>query len=117
MVLMDEGEMAHAFDHLKMALEARPFNATLHKNMGSLMLELNRPEAAVHHYKWAARISPADPELHYVLGGALMKLNLYAEAVRSFAEAVKIKPDYKPAHLMLEVSRGRQKKTEITGVE
>jgi len=70
-------------------------------DMGSFLLETNRPEEAIPYLKQAIALVPASPKAHQQLGKAYLALRQYPQAQAELEAAVKLEPENAPAHYML----------------
>ncbi len=70
-------------------------------DLGSLLVDDNRPDEALPHLLGAARISPEDYRVHRQLGKAYTHLNQLEKARNELEKAVKLAPQNAPVHFML----------------
>ena len=69
-----------------------------HNNLGQLMLESGRPEAAVRELETAEKLQPDSAEVHANLGDAYDRLGRPGDARREFEKALAIDPGLAGAH-------------------
>ena len=70
-------------------------------DMGSLLVENNKPEKAVPYLQQAIDLVPSSPKAHQLLGKAYLSLHDLPKAQNELEQAVKLTPDNGPAHYML----------------
>jgi tetratricopeptide (TPR) repeat protein len=63
-----------------------------HFNLGSVLEETGRPEAARQHLRQAVRLQPNYPDAHYNLAFVCEKVGAYAEAQRHWQAYVTLDP-------------------------
>jgi tetratricopeptide (TPR) repeat protein len=69
-----------------------PENALAHFNLGSVLEEVGRLEAARLHLRNAVRLDPSYPDAHYNLAFVCEKLGAYNEAEKHWQAYVKLDP-------------------------
>ena len=62
--------------------------------LGTALMMLGRPQAALEHLQSAVRLQPDDADAHNNLAAALVSLGRTSEAVEHLREAVRLKPTY-----------------------
>jgi tetratricopeptide (TPR) repeat protein len=77
-------------------------------DLGSLLVDDNRPEDGLPYLLDAARISPEDYRVHRQLGKAYTHLNELEKAGNELEKAVKLAPQNAPVHFMLSQVYRRQ---------
>ncbi len=83
---------------IKRAVLANPRSASVHSNLGSLLMVLRRFEEAVAACDKAIELDPRLVDAHYNRGNALTELEQFADAVASFRKALAIDPLHANAH-------------------
>jgi hypothetical protein len=108
---LEDSSPAEAIEAYQRVLEADPYLADAHVNLGrlyQLTRELGRAEA---HYRDAVRLAPDDPVPHFNLGVLLEEAGRREEAALAYAQAVARDAEFADAHcnlgLLLE-SMGRR---------
>ena len=108
-VMLQEGEVQHAIEHLEEALRLQPGYADAHINLGSALGALGRYDEAIAHFR-AGLASHETTEAHHNLAYTLAKLGRVDEAILEYQAALRINP---ARHLTLVqlgtalISRGR----------
>jgi|SRR5579862_10526 len=80
---------------------AAPGNPEPHLDLGTLLVENERPGDAVPYLLQAAGIAPGDWRAHRALGKAYLQLNRLPEAQAELHKAVAIAPENAPLHFLL----------------
>ncbi len=93
LVLESQGSRDRAMDALRRGIEMDPRNLHLHSELGRMLLDAKRPEAAIIELQWAVDLNPMQPESAIYLGSALYDLGRTADALACFQLAVRIAPD------------------------
>jgi tetratricopeptide (TPR) repeat protein len=70
-------------------------------NLGSLLLDQNRPGEAVAYLRQAVELAPAHARGHEQLGKAYLQLDQLPEARAALEQAVRLAPESAPLHFML----------------
>lgn len=101
------GDKKGALEALRMGFYVNPFESAPHTTAGTLLLELNQPEAAIREYRVALALSPPNPaEAHYNLASALFAAGQKAEARRAVLRSLEAAPGYEQAQeLLLRIAR------------
>ena len=86
-------------------------------DLGSLLLDQNRPQDALPHLQRAAEIAPRESRIHETLGKAYAETNRLPEAQKELEEAVKLAPQNGRLHFMLGQVYRRQGLLEKAKVE
>jgi tetratricopeptide (TPR) repeat protein len=89
---------SRAIELYEIANEPNPDLPELHKIVGTILNERNKPEEAAVHFRKALTLKPSDAQLHYELGVTLGRQGKFDEAVEQFNEALRIKPDSAQTH-------------------
>ncbi|MBI2567583.1 MAG: VWA domain-containing protein [Candidatus Schekmanbacteria bacterium] len=92
-------------DELALAMGAD--SAELHYNIGSTLLRLGLPAAAVEHLRRAAHAPELTARAYYNLGSCLFQLRRTAEAIAAFREALIAAPGDRDARIFLEIALRR----------
>jgi Flp pilus assembly protein TadD len=79
------------------ALACTADNATARGNLGAVLVQQGRPEAALEHYQKALDLRPDAPG-HNNLGAALLQSGRVDDAILHFRKAVALQPGYAEAH-------------------
>ncbi len=79
-------------------LEGNPTAWMAHNNLGNLMREDGRLDAAIAHFQAALRVRPDLTKVHNNLANCLHQLKRPQEAIEHFRRALEIEPDYTEAH-------------------
>ncbi len=101
LILLADGRVDEAREHLKEALRLGPDIAEHHLNMGRLLLADGEPAQALGYLQAAVRLEPRLVSAQNNFGVALMRLGRANEAVTSLMEAVRLQPDHADAHANL----------------
>lgn len=80
---------------------AAPGNPEPYLDLGTLLVENERPGDAVSYLLQAAGIAPGDSRVHRALGKAYLELNRLPEAQAELHKAVAIAPENAPLHFLL----------------
>ena len=86
-------------------------------DLGSLLLDQNRPQDALAHLQRAAEIAPREARVHEKLGKAYAEVNQLPEAQKELEEAVKLSPKNGRLHFMLGQVYRKQGLTEKAKAE
>jgi len=70
-------------------------------NLGTLLVENNRPSDAEQYLAQAVQITPADSRAHRELGKAFLQLNRLEEAQAQLEKASELAPENAPTHFLL----------------
>lgn len=70
-------------------------------NLGTLLVENNRPSDGEPYLAQAVQIAPADPRAHRELGKAFLQLSRLAEAQAQLERALELAPESAPIHFLL----------------
>jgi tetratricopeptide (TPR) repeat protein len=80
---------------------AKPENAERYLNLGTLLVDNDRPGDAVPYLSQAADIAPGDWRAHGGLGKAYLQLNRLPEAQIELHKAVELSPENRSLHFLL----------------
>src|ERR1043166_3273747 len=94
------------------ALAVTADNDVAHNNLGTALLDLNRPAEAIPHFEEAVRLRPGDPSARRNLGTALFRAGRLDESIVQLELALKLKPDMAIAHSNLGTALGMKGRME-----
>jgi len=97
-LLLRQGRMAEAIDHLKEAVKLNPGLAQSRNNLGNVLLRQGRVSEAVEQFETAVKVAPTDALAHANLSAALFQAGRMADAIEQDQEALRIDPDCAVAH-------------------
>jgi arylsulfatase A-like enzyme/tetratricopeptide (TPR) repeat protein len=97
-VLELAGDTAAALQHLERAVDLQPDVAVFQNNLGSALVNLDRPDDALWHLEQAVRLRPSYASAHKNLGIALLDRREFGRAKVQFETAVRLTPSYVAAH-------------------
>lgn len=98
---LEASDRAAARDAYRRALELDPAHADARVNLGNLLLEDGRAEAAVREYRQALEADPGHALAAFDLGVALEELERAAEAAEAYRKALELDPGLADAHFNL----------------
>jgi tetratricopeptide (TPR) repeat protein len=87
-----------AAKHYQTAIRLDPAFAEPHNNLGLLLQERGRLDAAIEHYRIALSLHPRLVPAHSNLGNALREQGAIDEAGAALRRAIEIRPDFADAH-------------------
>lgn len=98
-----KGAFSEAEGYYLQALKERPDDSLIENNLGSLYLDLQRPDDAIYYFsKAASNLMFASSEVPLTgLGYAHFQKREYLEAVNAYRKALAQNPSYAQAHLRL----------------
>ena len=96
--LADQGKLAEAIDHYRLAVQIKPNYADPHNNWGVALAQQGKPAEAADHYRQALQIKSDSADAHNNWGAALAQQGKLAEASDHFRQALRINPDHADAH-------------------
>lgn len=111
-VLIDEGDLKLAAEHLHIAQKMYPWDASLYMDLGFIETQNGRNNEAAAFYRKALELSPDNLLALSNLGRALTGLNQTNEAIAQYEKVFKIDPDYEAAHVNLAVTMIKQGRLE-----
>lgn len=82
----------------------QPDNPRPHTQLGNVLADLGRTDAAIDAYRTALRLQPDFPEANINLGGLLAENDRAAEALPHLEAALRIRPRSADAHLNLGIA-------------
>lgn len=102
-----QGRPEQAIPVLEQAIYSDPFSAELHRRLGDLYLELDRPALAAREFQVLLALNPVDrAEAHFALAQALLRQGDRFGARREVLLALEIAPGFDEAQrLLLQVIR------------
>lgn len=86
-------------------------------DMGSLLLDLNKPDEAIPYLRQAAEIAPGDFKPHELLGKAHIRLERFPEAQRELERAIQLAPKVANLHCMLVAAYRKQNLMDKAQIE
>jgi serine/threonine-protein kinase len=96
--LRKEKNWAEAEGYYRVAVALRPEAAAAHNDLGTLLLDLKRPQEALAAFHKAIEIDPKFAYAHNNLGTLLLDLKRPQEALAAFHKAIEIDPKYAIAY-------------------
>src|SRR5438876_11178845 len=96
--LADQGKLAEAIDHYRLAVQIKPNYADPHNNWGVALAQQGKPAEAADHYRQALQIKSDSAEAHNNWGLALVAQGKLAEAIAHYRQALQIQPDSAAIH-------------------
>lgn len=99
-VLLRRGDLDGAEEHLRHALQWTD-EPIWHVNLGAVLYNRRKYEAALAEFKEAVSAMPNDAALRYNLGRAWFAVGNTNEAIAEFQHALRISPDYEKARAAL----------------
>ncbi len=95
--LQRKGALEEAEKMYLKAMKKRPSGENIHRNLGTLYLNMGREEEAIVQYKTAIALNPAVAEYYYSLGYVYMIKEQYEEAAPYLMQAIVLDPDHHSA--------------------
>lgn len=92
-LLLEQGEIDGALDHLHRAAELRPGEPAILVDLGQALERAGRPVEALAQLRRAVEIEPNHPRARRALGVALAARGASAEALEELRRAVELAPD------------------------
>src|SRR5262249_4528660 len=90
-----------AFRHFTAALTVRPRSAALHSNIGCVLVQQDRPAAAIAAFRKALELNPASVQARLNLATQLAGENRHAEAEAELRHLIKLEPTLAEPHRLL----------------
>ena len=90
---------AVALGLLNQAVAIDPGSAAAHGALGSALVALRRPRAAITSFDTSIALDPHYAEDHYNRGKALQDVGDHAAAATSYARAIALRPDFADAYI------------------
>jgi len=100
-LLAQQGQRGEAQTNLLAALASRPTLTEAWSELGTLHLDEEKFDLALHDFEHAHELEPRDGIHVAYLGKALSKLNRRAEAMARYREALDLEPELAEAHFAL----------------
>lgn len=110
--LIGKGDLDHAAEHYRRALEFAPDNLPLLLNLAILQLRQSQFTAAISPLEHAQKISPDSPDVAKLLGWAYYDSNRLNEAVNEWQRSIKLKPDAEVTSALAKAQRDRDEETD-----
>jgi len=107
LVLNRDGKKEEALENLKRALQLRPLDSDIVRDLGKTYFHMGDYASALKALKGALAFSPEDPEGWLLLGRAQMEKRDLQGALISFKTLVKMAPDYLPGTYYLGETYGK----------
>jgi len=98
---LEPHDLENARDAYRRVLELDPHHVDAHVNLGRLLHEAGRAEAAATHYRQALALRPGDSIAAFNLGVALEDQGRPAEAVQAYEDALRCDRTNADAHFNL----------------
>ncbi len=95
MIYQIRSDMKSAQQFFSHALELEPKHAMAQLGLGSVLMTIDQPEAALPHLLLASQLAPSNATVHYKLSTAYRKLGRPDDATREVAEFQKLWQDQK----------------------
>ena len=92
-ILLAEGRVAEAEQHLRQAVAADPRRAEAQLGLGVALAAQRRFDEGLPHLRTAFELAPDNAEVNRNLGEAYRPPDALAEAVRRFDAALRVRPD------------------------
>ncbi len=96
--LIEQGRVAEAVEHYKVAVSINPNYISACKNLGAALGLQGKNDEAVSFLLEALRIDPHQADVHYNLGNLFSEQKRPTEAIRYYSEALRLNPKYFEAH-------------------
>jgi len=100
-ILLSEGALPTAAEHLRRAVELQPDYLHALMNYGNLLVRQNRFPEAVFYYRRARKLAPTNAVIHLNLGTALLKSGKPRAAVSAYRRAISEDPHLVGAKVQL----------------
>ena len=92
-ILLDQGAIPEAIDHLKQARALNPLYPEPANNLANAYSRLRDWESALPLYSEAVRLRPTYVDAYLNWGNALSEMGRYAEAIERYRSALALRPD------------------------
>jgi len=92
--LRRQGRFEEARQAFETALRAKPDDAELWKNLGDVLIKLERPDGALIGLRQALKLNPHDADAAYLIAGIFYRSGRFEEAVAHFDLCRKLRPDH-----------------------
>ena len=100
-ILLDQGAIPEAIDHLKLARALNPLYPEPANNLANAYSRLRDWDSALPLYAEAVRLRPTYADAYLNWGNTLSEMGRYAEAVERFRSAVALRPDLANGYYLL----------------
>jgi protein O-mannosyl-transferase len=100
-LLLTEGQVDEALDHLRQAVILEPNAADVQSNLGAALLRRGLMDEAMVHLRQAVKLQPDSALAHSNLGNALSQQGHREEALAHLQEAARLQPGLASAHYNL----------------
>ncbi len=110
LVLFREGKRQEAEEKLKKAVQLRPLDADILRDLGKTYFSMGNHAKALKALRGALAFNSKDPEGRFLLGRAQMETGDLKDAVETFRLLLKETPDYLPGRYYLGETLGKQEK-------
>ena len=107
LVLDREAKKEKALENLKKALQLRPLDSDIVRDIGKIYFHMGDYADALKTLKGALAFSPRDPEGWFLLGRAQMEMGDLQGALKSFNTLLNTVPDYLPGIYYLGETYGK----------
>jgi predicted Zn-dependent protease len=107
LVLDRDGKKEEALENLKRALQLRPLDSDIVRDLGKTYFHMGDYASALKALKGALAFSPKDPEGWFLLGRAQMEMGDLQGALNSFNTLLNTVPDYLPGIYYLGETYGK----------
>jgi len=107
LVFERDGKKEEAVENLKRALQLRPLDADIVRDLGKTYFHMGNYASALKALNGALAFSPKDPEGWFLLGRAQMEMGDLQGALDSFKTLVNTAPDYLPGTYYLGETYGK----------
>jgi tetratricopeptide (TPR) repeat protein len=106
-IAREMGDFAAAERHLRKVLNSSPENAALHLELGEVLLDQSRLDAALDALRMVPTMGPEATAAHVLRGQIYLQQRRYGEAKASFEKAARDAPDYAHAYHGLATASAR----------
>ena len=111
-ILLHQGQLDEALQHLKTAIVLLPSDAEAYNNHGCALERLGRMQEAELSYQYAISIKPDFAQAHHNLGVVQRAQGRCTESLASLEQAIQIMPDYANAYYNLGLTLVRLNRLE-----
>lgn len=107
-LLIDQGKLEEALEHLTRAVELKPDFAEAHGGKGIILARMGRLDEAIKHFRARLEFRRGTPMAHTNLALALARKGVADEAYEHFTRALALDGDFIDAHQGLGILLARQ---------
>jgi tetratricopeptide (TPR) repeat protein len=108
-MLLQQGRLDEAAEHLRAAVRLQPSNTTAHQNVWKLLERRNAPpEERIAAFRESLRMIPGFIDAEYNLGRLLLQQQENEVAERHFRAVIERRPGHAPAHVGLAIALMRR---------